>query len=389
VGASPILEVSWEQVWGSRLRHHSLVQRAPAGHLAEVAGQVCGIHGQIMPAAELSLGIRVEATRGAVRAALWETRRLVRTYSIRGTIHLLPAQELGLWMAANRARAAHAAAMEAKRLDSLGLSPDQVAALVDAIAGALDGRMLTLEELGAEVVRRTGGWAAATANEAWASGWPNWRTALGRAAAEGVLCFGPNRGNAVTFVRADQWLGGAQAVDPEPALREVFMRYLRAYGPATARDFARWFSLPGPAARSLAESLRPDLLEVRVEGSRTPLWAARDFRANGSAAGSVRLLPHFDCYLRGCHPREQLVGAYAPRAAGGTGQFPVLLVDGVVAGVWDRRPRRGLVDVLVEPFRRLSPAHRRELEQEARRVGEVLECKTELVIGSVHVRPHL
>ncbi len=342
-----------------------------------------------MPAAELSIGVRVEVTRSAIRTALWDERRLVKTYGIRGTVHLFPSEELALWMAANRARSVRSDAAERKRLDYLRLRPEQVAALVDGISTALDGKILTLRELGDEVVRRTGAWAAESANEAWVTGWPNWRTALGTAAMEGLLCFGPNRGNEVTFVRPDQWLGGSQLADPDDALREVFRRYLRTYGPATTRDFAQWFNLPGPAARDLADSMRAQLIEVRVEGKRTPLLAVEDFNDDDASAGSVRLLPHFDCYLRGCQPRDRLVGTHAKRAAGGTGQFPILLVDGVVAGVWERRQRGSRLEVRVEPYVRLSAPQKQELEREAKRIGEVHETQAELVIGPVEVRAHL
>ncbi len=107
------------------------------------------------------------------------------------------------------------------------------------------------------------------------------------------------------------------------------------------------------------------------------------------ATGSVRLLPHFDCYLRGFHPREQLAGRWAGRSARGTGQLPVLVVEGMVAGVWERKQRGRGLEVTVEPFQKLSAVQRRALEVEARRIGEVLEAKAALTVGPVVVWPHL
>src|SRR5690349_16658598 len=93
--------LTWGQVWTYRLTRHFLLDPAPAADLAAVAGAVGGIHAQVMPAAELSLGIRVAGiTKREVEAALWQERRLVKTYGIRGTIHLFPTAELPLWMAA-------------------------------------------------------------------------------------------------------------------------------------------------------------------------------------------------------------------------------------------------------------------------------------------------
>jgi hypothetical protein len=83
-------------------------------------------------------------------------------------------------------------------------------------------------------------------------------------------------------------------------------------------------------------------------------------------------------------------GAPAERAlAGGqAGNFPVLLVDGVVAGVWHQRRSGRRVDVTVEPFGRLTAARRRELDAQVQRVGEVLEATPRLTVGTVTAGPH-
>jgi winged helix DNA-binding protein len=342
-----------------------------------------------MTAAELSIGVRVEVTRKQVRSALWEERTLAKTYGIRGAIHVFPAAELPLWMAARRARAELQAPQDARRLSYTGLRPEQMSELVEAMAEALEGCNLTLRELGEEVVRRTGAWAAESTNVAWISGWPNWRHGLGSAATAGVLCFGPNRGAQVTFVRPDQWFSSWQPVDPAQALREVLRRYLRAYGPATPAQFAQWFDLPVPAVRRLAESMGDELDEVVVEGERLIAVSENAGLEVPETARSVRLLPHFDCYLRGFHPRGQLVAGHAERAAGGTGSFPILLIDGMVAGVWERRTRGRRLQVTVDPFRKLGREHTRELEREAARIGAFDETEADLTVGPVKVRAHL
>jgi hypothetical protein len=385
----------WEEAVARRLARHFLLERAAPERLVEVAGALCGVHAQMMPAAELSIGVRVGGvTARDVGAALWEQRGLVKTYGIRGTLHLFPAHELPLWMAAARRRNE---LEDPRRLADLGLDEAQVAALVAAIAEALHGRRLTLRQLGEAVVRLAGPWANEATGSAWSGGWPKWRYALGWAAAAGHLCFGPNEGSQVTFVHPETWLGisaaEVQAADPQAALAEVFRRYLRAYGPATARDFAQWFALPPRVARELATSLGKELQEVDVEGYRALLPASDVDATAPSPRGAVHLLPHFDCYLRGFHPRERLVGAWAGQAGGGTGTVPVLLLEGAVAGVWERRwerrPQGRRLAVRVNPFEPLPAAARRRLELEATRIGEFLETRVSFSTGSVTVRPHL
>jgi hypothetical protein len=96
-----MLKLSWPRVAAWRVRCHHLDQRAPAGSLLAVASRLCGLHAQVMSSAELTVWARVEGLdREAVRRALWEDRTLVKTWAMRGTLHLLPASELPLWHAA-------------------------------------------------------------------------------------------------------------------------------------------------------------------------------------------------------------------------------------------------------------------------------------------------
>ena len=161
-----------------RLGRHHLLTRAAAGDLVAVTHGSCGIHAQLQPAAELALAIRVDGIRrDDVRDAIWERRSLVRMSSLRGTIHLLPAADAPVWLAARRA--GHDQRAEARRVAALGLDEARMAAMVAAIGDALDGRRLTLRELAPEVARRAGDWVLEGAHSAFGGAWPHWRAALG------------------------------------------------------------------------------------------------------------------------------------------------------------------------------------------------------------------
>ena len=97
--------LTWAEVRGRRLTRSHLLAPAPSERLVDVVGAVCGAQAQVITAAELAIGARVAGvTQADVRRELWERRRLVKTYSLRGTLHLHPADELPLWTAARRAR---------------------------------------------------------------------------------------------------------------------------------------------------------------------------------------------------------------------------------------------------------------------------------------------
>ena len=263
--------------------------------------------------------------------------------------------------------------------------------MLAAIRAALDGRSLTRDELGQALADRLGAWVVEPVLPAFGGRWPRWQLALGPAAQAGVLAFGPNRGTRVCYVRLDQWLGRTPpSVDGRRALREVCRRYLAAYGPITHVELARWLATTPAAARALLRELDDELEAVEVEGlpGAVQLVGAPEPEP---AAESVLLLPHFDCYVVGCHPRRRLIPSHAPAAlqAGTAATFAVLVVDGVVAGLWQRHRRGRRLELRVDPFRPLGTRQRRLLDEQAERIGAFFGGPVELQMGRVEPRAHL
>ena len=168
------MKLTWARVIARRVDRHGLVQPVAPGKLAGVAGVVGGIHAQVMSAAEISLALRVrDATAADVGSALVADHTIIKTFGVRGTVHLLPASELGCWAAALSALPARSpfsaeTAISAKERD----------AIVAAVGEALEHEDLTLEELGAAVVDRVGGWAGEKVMPAFQTMWPRWRQAI-------------------------------------------------------------------------------------------------------------------------------------------------------------------------------------------------------------------
>jgi hypothetical protein len=148
-----MLKLAWSQIAAWRVRRHHLDQRAPAGSMLAVASRLCGLHAQVLSSALLTLWVRVEdLDRQAVRRALWEERTLVKTWAMRGTLHLLPTGDLPLW---------HAALSTSRRYRKprlwrgFGLTLEELDELTEAIGAALDGCVMTREELARKVGRLT------------------------------------------------------------------------------------------------------------------------------------------------------------------------------------------------------------------------------------------
>ena len=375
---------TWETACRRRLARNHLLEPSPKHQIVDVVRTVGGVQAQILSAAELAIGVRVaDVVRRDVQAALWEQRTLVKTYGPRGTLHLLPADELSLWMAA---LGATALLRESYWYATAGLERQQADALLEAIGEALDRRCLTRQELADKVVADVGEWAREQMLSAWG-------LLLAPAAFAGRLCFGPGQGSQVTFVRADQWVDRWQEHDPEKALAEICRRYFATYGPATHQDFAHWLALKPAQARSIMESLADELQEVDFAGRRAWMLAAdvQDEEKWGAEFSSVRLLPQYDCYILGCGPRERIVPQAARTRVStcGRGRFegatalPVLLINGVVAGMWERRKARKQVELRVEVFDELTPLQRDQLEAEAARIGAFFETEATLSSGTL------
>ena len=107
---------------------------------------------------------------------------------------------------------------------------------------------------------------------------------------------------------------------------------------------------------------------------------------------AVNLLPHFDVFVVGSHPREELMdvkSALAKASPGTAATFAVLLVGGRVGGVWERRPKGKRLLIRIDAYVPLNSRQRSEVEEQAERIGQILELKAEVEFGKVALRRHL
>jgi hypothetical protein len=382
----PVL--TWGGVTARRMARHALAEPATDLGPAGIAGVLCGAHAQVLSAAELSIGRRIAgATRADVQRALWEERTLVKTFGPRGTIHLLPTADLPMWTGALSALPSSVPAHP----EGVRFTPEQADEVIAAIGDVLADAELTVDELTEAIADRAGPWAVERTMDAFQDKWPRWRQLTSTAAHRGMLCFGPGRGRTVTYTSPRRWRPGFRPADGDAALRTLLTRYLHAYGPATPQHFAKWLSIPPQHAAGLFGRLGGELEAVELDSE--PGWtAAGDTGTPPRPHRGIRLLPYFDAYVVAGQPRDRLYpGAAATRAltpAGQAGNYPVLLVDGVVSGVWHQRRSGRKLAITVEPLVELTARQRRQLDEEAALVGAVMEATATLTVGSVTVGPH-
>jgi uncharacterized protein YcaQ len=374
---APAASLGWAQVAAWRAARHHLDERAPAGAALAVTAGIAGLHAQVLSSAELTLWARVEGLApDAVRRALWEDRSLVKTWAMRGTLHLLPAAEFPMWQAALSTKRPWEARSWQR---GFGVSLAELERLNQAVAEALDGRLLTREELATRVGELTSPRLGDKLRGSWGA-------LLKPAAALGLVCFAPGQGQQVRFTRPDTWLGGWTGHDPEQAMDGVTRRFLAASGPVTREDFARWWGIPSPArAARLLQRLGEEVARVEVEGTAAYALAADLAGLAAAEPGeppAVRLLPAFDQYVvTATLQAERLMpGPYKARVYRPQGWLsPVLAVGGRMAGVWRQEVRGRRLLVTVEPFAGPPPARvRRAAEREAERLAAFSGAELEL-----------
>ena len=369
--------LTWPHVLAWRMRRHFL-DRIEKRSVPEVVRRLCGVQAQVASSAELAVRVRRKASRrGEVARALTEGR-LIKTWAMRGTLHLLTTEDAGAFLSLM------ASGRSWERLSwqrYFGVTPKQLDALRGAVREALDGKVLNRDELVAAVIAQRG---LGHVGEALRSGWG---TLLKPLAWHGDLCFGPNQGSRVTFMRPEtassRWAG---VPDPDEAAPIVIVAYFGAYGPATIQNFRNWLSRGRISARQLRawfDAVGDRLTEVQVEGQRLHILAEHlDEVAATKPSKVVRLLPGFDQYVLGPGTEDGHVVPAARRAAVSKQSgwiSPVVVGGGIVKGTWELDGDR----VRVDWFKEAGKPPRSQLEAEVERLSSIIDrgLRSEVSLG--------
>lgn len=310
-----------------------------------------------------SVGLRSsDLTEADVERALLD-RKIVRTWPMRGTLHLVAAADARWLPELLGPRASQSAA---GRRRGLGLDDDAVKKARAAWeAGLSGGRCLGRPDLFALM-------DAAGVD----SGDQRGPHLLRYFAEQGVLCFGPHQGRQPTYALLEEWVPDARVLDRDEALAELALRYFSSHGPATLDDFVGWaFLTKGDARRGLAAAEK-QLQRVEVDG--VPHW----YEGTDTAPTGVQLLPGFDEYVLGYKNRSafatpQIMSAVVP---GGNGMFKAsVLFDGQIVGLWSVKRFARRQEVRVEWFADRPRPAVELLDEAAQRYAHFTQIETAVV----------
>jgi hypothetical protein len=361
-----------------------LLGRTRARCPEEVARTLVGVQAQVTSSAALAIALRSNATRGktpaiqATSRALLD-RRVVRAWAMRGTLHLFAADDVPIVAAALRGKERW---RRPAWLRWFGVSEKEMDALIDGIGEVLDdGRPRTRAELAEDIGVRHGPRAAELMRGSWGS-------ALKVASDRHYLVQSAEDDAGVRFTRASRWLGAWRSEEPAAALAVLIERYLAVYGPATLTELLRWWGVSERRVmQPILAGLGDALVEVDVAGVRA--WARRtDLDAIDSTrptTGSVQLVGGFDPFIVGAGLREQLIPpAHLKRVSRTAGWIsPVVLVDGVAAGVWDATRSGNNLAITIEPFGKPDAKERNAIAAAAERVAAVQGAVASVGYGKV------
>jgi winged helix DNA-binding protein len=303
------------------------------------------VQAQEFPGALTSVALRTTGgTRAAVEAAL-DAGEVVRSWPMRGTLHLTAAEDLPWMLDLLGARVLAGAAARRAALDLTDDDVERARGL--AVAALTGGGRLTRGEL---LTALADGGVATTGQRGYHLLWYLAQT--------GTLVLGPMAAGEQLFVLLAEWVPAPRRLERDEALGELALRFFRSHGPATVKDLVRWAGVLVRDVRAGLAVAGDRLAPLDVDGvahwmdPETPdrLAAAR------ADAGRVLLVPGFDELVLGYADRTCTVPAeFAERIVpGNNGVFrPTVVSGGRVVATW-RTGRGAARSLQLEPFTELS-----------------------------------
>jgi hypothetical protein len=316
--------------------------------LVDITQHLVGLQAQLPRPPIVGLWSRIEGLQreNVVKALL--DKRLVRGTSLRGTLHVMSAVDFGRFRATLQSALDRGLKMVGDRIDGVEMGPLMVLA-----------RKFFREPRTFDSFRDHLGEKFPKADVRAMAYATRMQLPLLQVPTETPWGF-PTQAD---FITADAWLGAAKKGGRGTA-EDLVLRYLAAYGPATAADAQAWSGVP--ALRPIFEALRPRLVTFRGERGGELFDLPDAPRPAEDTPAPVRLLPEWDNAIVGradarLLPPQHRSSVFQP----GLRVLPTVLVDGVVVGTWKVERRRATASLIVSLFASQPARARREIEAEA------------------------
>lgn len=321
-----------------------------------VAGSICGINAQRGVTIYLSCWNRIQGFKKRdLDTQLYETKELVKTWCMRGTVHIIPSDQFYLYQKAT--------------------NPSRLWSPSDISEDFCEKVVKTLEEplTKSEIADRIQGKVNLDEKEL--------RVKVGRAVRmlgyRGVVVFGNPRGKGFffkeyEFVLAQDWVPHEDDAGSEQDTRRILLsNYLECYGPATIQDFAYWAGFKVREARKVLESV--DTEEIRIGAKKYYVNPGDDLKIDGET-NQIVLLPEYDSYVMGHKDKSRFIEeSYRSRVFLPFAQVdPTIVKDGRVIGTWSMKKGKNLLTFQINPFGKLEEHDMCSIREEMEKMSQFM-----------------
>jgi hypothetical protein len=195
---------------------------------------------------------------------------------------------------------------------------------------------------------------------------------------DAIICSGKIRGNEQTYALLEERVAKRNCLTREEALGKIAGKYFSSHGPASLQDFAWWSGLSVTEARNALEMVKSELISEKTDAQ--TLWASSHLPGEANDKYSAFLLPAFDEFIISYKDRRaSLPSVNKDKAVSSNGIFrPVIVLNGQVIGLWNRKIYKDKVIVETNLFQSSSRSVRSQIEKATERLGFFLGKNPEI-----------
>lgn len=309
---------------------------------------------------------------------------LSRTWTVRGTVHTFPSKDYFIHVFGSPRNRIFAAHDRYARQLGLPSRVERVERLYEPLVDEIKNEAMTAQYVGefmSERLERMGIKGKRHLARGWASQktmGPTWE-GLMEMSYLGLITNAGRKGSTNLWTSTGVWLGKAvNPPDPFECSVELIRKYIEGYGPVTPADIAYWSGHRKRDVSEIMKSLKSDLMEESFEGSKEKYYSLNGFGQESEDPPGVILLPRFDSLMMGHNDKSRVMRPeLRNKVFSGAGIInPTVLLDGFVAGTWNKKAKPGSLDVTVTPFRHLSKSDRDKIRHGFSSFGDYLEART-------------
>lgn len=351
----------------SRLRlHNTGLSRSPFKSPVDAVSHLGAVQAQDFAAAKWALGLRIKNSTDEDIEKAFNEGKILRTHVMRPTWHFVAPEDIR-WMLELTAPRVKAVLAHYNR--KLELDDALFARSNSAITRELQNNTyLTRQEL--KTVLANTGIETDVQRLAHIIMW---------AELDGLICSGPRRGKQFTYALMEERVAKAKKLSREQALSKLALSYFTGHGPAQLKDFSWWSGLTVKDSRYSLDLIESKLEKATINGK--TYWFSAYAEVETPVSQSAYLLSIYDEYTIAYKDRSDISEArYIERMISkGNALTAVIILNGRVAGTWDKALKKSMVEIRLNPFRQLNEGEQEALESEVARYGKFIGVPAVLV----------